>query len=135
MKKINILLKELDKLNLPKGSYVIIGSGPMWIRGIREIGDLDILIRKDIFNKLKASDNLDTSKHEYGHLMFGEIELAFTWQDSEEKAIKIIWDAEIIHDYPFAKLEYIIERKKEKNREKDQKDIKLILEYLKNHRQ
>lgn len=131
MTKINKLLLDLDKLNLPKDSYTIVGSGPIGIRWIREVGDLDLIVKKEIFDKLLIETQQDTSKHEYWHLVFDEIELGYTCQDSEEKAIKVILESEIINWYPFAKLEYIIERKKEKNREKDKRDIILIMEYLK----
>ena len=45
-------LNELEQLNLPKGKYVIFGSGPLSIRGLRENHDLDILVTEDLWNKL-----------------------------------------------------------------------------------
>jgi len=130
MNKIRTLLKDLDNLNLPEGSFVIGGSGPMGIRDLREVDDLDVIVKKEVFDKLKRESRQDTSGHKYGHLEFGEIEIGYTWQDSEEKAIKVINDSELIEGYPFAKFKYVVEWKKEMNRDKDQKDIKLISEYL-----
>lgn len=131
MTKIKNLLKELNKLNLPKWTYVIGGSWPIGIRNLREVDDLDIVVTKELFEYLRQKSNQDISKHKLGHLEFGEIELGYTWQDSEEKAIKVINDSEPIEWYPFAKLKYVLEWKREMNRDKDKKDIELVNSYLK----
>lgn len=36
------LFDELKKLNISMGEYAVFGSGPLWIRGIRESNDEDI---------------------------------------------------------------------------------------------
>ena len=59
----SILLKELAKLNLPKDKFVIFGSGPMAIRGIRNSEDLDILVKEDLWKELSNKYPLyDTKK-------------------------------------------------------------------------
>ena len=130
MNKIKTLLKSLDKLNLPQGSFVITGSGPIGIRDIREIDDLDVIVRKEIFDKLKHEHNYD-GKNIDGHLELGEIEIGYKWQDSEEKAIELLKDSELIDGYPFVKLKYIIEWKQSLAREKDKHDLEMIEKYLK----
>lgn len=46
------LLNEFKKLNLPKGEYLIYGSGPLGIREIRKIHDLDIIVKDSFYRKL-----------------------------------------------------------------------------------
>jgi len=50
--KIDILLAELDKLNLPDDQYAITSSGPLAIRGIREANDLDIIVTPKVWTEL-----------------------------------------------------------------------------------
>ncbi|MBU4381382.1 hypothetical protein L6255_02740 [Candidatus Parcubacteria bacterium] len=50
--KIDILLEELDKLNLPKDQYAITSSGSLAIRGIREANDLDIIVTPKVWKEL-----------------------------------------------------------------------------------
>ncbi len=42
--KIDDLLNELGALNLPSDSYIIVGSGQLVVREMREPNDLDILV-------------------------------------------------------------------------------------------
>ena len=53
-------LDELAKLGLPKYQFAIFGSGPMGIRGLRECDDLDIIVKPDLWNKLKDNIHLKT---------------------------------------------------------------------------
>jgi len=45
-------LDELRDLNLPKEEFVIFGTGPMAIRGLKENNDLDIVVCENLWNKL-----------------------------------------------------------------------------------
>jgi hypothetical protein len=42
-------------LNLPLGHYAITSSGPMGVREIREIGDIDLVVDDDLWNSLRAA--------------------------------------------------------------------------------
>lgn len=44
-------LHQLKNLGLPKGEFVIFGSGPLAIRGIRENHDIDILVTESLWKK------------------------------------------------------------------------------------
>jgi hypothetical protein len=127
------LLEELKKLNLPKGKFAIFGSGPMWPAGLKEPGDLDVIVTEDIFDdfRQKPEFKLGTEKGNYEYLERDGMEFCKNWYPGEEWGIeKLINEAEIINDLPFVKLEKVLKWKKIHNREKDQKDIELIEEYL-----
>jgi hypothetical protein len=48
------IIKEVKSLNLPIGQYVVFGSGPLQIHGIRESNDVDLLVLPGLFEKLKG---------------------------------------------------------------------------------
>jgi hypothetical protein len=127
------LLKELDRLNLPKDSYVIFGSGPMAVRGLKDTHDLDVLVTKKLFSKLREKFKQDTSKHPCGCLVIGNIEIGDKWQGESKKVLDYINDPDIIEGYPFVKLEYVLEWKESSDRQKDRKQVQIIKEYLNNN--
>ena len=45
----NNLFKQVRDLKLPAGKFVIFGSGPMGIRGLRKCEDIDIVVASDVF--------------------------------------------------------------------------------------
>ncbi len=50
--KFQELLAEFKKLKLPDEEYVIYGSGPLGVRGIREIHDLDVVVIDKLYQEL-----------------------------------------------------------------------------------
>jgi hypothetical protein len=44
--------KALKKWNLPIGKYAITGSGPLGIRNLREINDIDIIVTSELWDSL-----------------------------------------------------------------------------------
>ena len=128
------LLEELKKLNLPKDKYIIFGSGPMAIRGIRDSEDIDVLVTKALFEELLIKFPQDISNHPLGMMSIGDIEIGSSWQGNKSMTNKIIGDAEFIQGFPFARLGRVIKWKKDMGREKDKRDLKLIEEYLTKNR-
>ena len=131
--KIKDLLTELDKLNLPKDKFAITSSGPLGIRNIREINDLDIIVYPCLWQELSKrypiikEDNFESiyikniqilgPGSNFGNPKFGN-------------KIDQINNADLFDDYRFVKLETVLEIKKSQNRSKDIADVKLIKEYL-----
>jgi hypothetical protein len=133
---INDSLKQLDKLNLPKEQYVIVGSGALGARGIRESHDLDILVTKELWQKLRLTyeltkikpvENIDIGDIQIlGHgSMFRSLDIA-----SVEEIIKT---ADIIFDHKFINLNLLKKFKQKEGREKDINDVGLIDKYLSNN--
>ena len=131
----------LKKYNLPMGSYVIGGSGPLGIRGIREIQDVDILVsnelRDDLIKKYGMVDDGKVKK-----IVFPKDEIEAFWEGSfytQEKdkhaptVKQVISRAEIIDGLPFESLDDSIYFKRKLNRPKDLEDIKSIEEWKSKH--
>ena len=130
MAKSGLILKEFSKLNLQKDEYVIFGSGPMAIHGIKETNDLDVLVKKEVFEKLKSKYNQNNS-HPFGCIVIGNLEIGDNWQGDYEIVEKWISEAEEVEGYMFMPLSYVIEWKRMMGRDKDLKDIKIIEDFLK----
>jgi len=129
MKKILKLLEKLEKLNLPKDKFAVYGSGPLGIRGIREINDLDLIVTTNLWEKLSKVYPIEGSDDER-KIRIGEIEIV--GGPILYKAEKMIKEADIIDGVRYVNLETIMKCKRKMGREKDFKDIKLIKNYLKN---
>jgi hypothetical protein len=122
-------LKFIDKLinlNLDLNEYVIFGSGPLAIRNIRVNNDIDIIVKQDYWNYLTKLYNIK-SKSKF---VIGNIEICSDWLPYIDDLNKIFNSKEIINNFPYAKLEYVIEWKQKHSRKKDILDLKLIKDYL-----
>jgi len=129
------LFKKIKEMNLPIGKYVIFGSGPMGIRGLRECHDLDILVTEDVFNDYK--EKLDWKSKDFERdgryvemIEKDNIELYKIWGPGEWSDKELIESAEIIDGLPFARLDYFIKWKRISGRKKDLNDVKTIEEYI-----
>lgn len=130
---------DLKKLDLPAGHYAITGSGPLGIRNLRAIGDIDIIVSSELWDSLAAKfgivdeDGLLKISFPGGNVeAFGE--RSFDSEENEHDAPTIperIANAEMIEGLPFESLEYIIYFKRKMGREKDLNDIILIESSLK----
>jgi hypothetical protein len=47
------LFDEIKKLNFPNDKYVVVGGAAMAARGIKETGDIDIVVMPDLFDRCK----------------------------------------------------------------------------------
>lgn len=122
------LLNKLKNLNMPIDQYVIFGSGPMAIRDLRDCSDIDILVTDELWNKLKQKYRVIEN---YKIIIDDDIEIFSHWKPWLENKNEIIDNSEIIDNLPFVSLKYLLQWKKLMNRPKDNKDIKIIYEYLK----
>jgi hypothetical protein len=127
----NIFQKTKD-LNLPDGSYVVVGGGLLVALGLLEWDeDIDICVRSEIFEEFQAKgwDQEDWKgkpvlKHDIYDIGtgFGE------WSLEDLQA-----DAIVIQDVPFMSLDKLLAWKKQMARPKDLKHIALIESYQKTH--
>ncbi len=130
-KKIEKLLNEFRKLDLPDGKYAIYGSGPLGIRELRGINDLDVIVTDDLYQELKEKYPEDSKKK---RIKISEIEIypLSAWGPKFDGLKSTIQRAEIIRGLRFVCLKDLLEWKKKMDRPKDFKDIKLIKNYFKN---
>ncbi|MFZ2187855.1 MAG: hypothetical protein WAV46_04510 [Candidatus Moraniibacteriota bacterium] len=127
------LFQELKKLSFPAGEYAIFGSGPMWVRGIRESHDLDIIARGEAWEWAKANGQVtikENSELECAQFADGNIEVYQDWYPGKWDVDTLIESADMIEGIPFVRLASVIDWKKIMGREKDGEDLILIEEYL-----
>lgn len=125
------LLQKAKDLQLPMGQYALFGSTPLGIRGLRDCHDIDIIVTEDLWNKFKNENwEIITVNDSVQKLSKDDVEILKNWYPGEWDIKKLIEEAEIIDGLPFVKLEEVLKWKKLFNREKDQKDIKIIEEFL-----
>ena len=128
----------MRKLNLPIGQYAVTSSGPMGIRELREIGDIDLVLSDNLWTELaaiypiqvkngittlKISDDIEALGH-------GSI---FAAAQSGPSIAEQIAAAELIDGLPFVHLETILDFKRQMNRPKDAPDIEAIETWLANN--
>lgn len=130
------LFSDLKNLKLPLGQYAVFGSGPMGIRDLREIHDIDLIVTQELFDQFK--NNLDWEVkdiYENNDCFNGlinrklNIEMFTKWYTDWDTE-KLIKEAEMISELPFIKLEYVVQWKKQFASEKDLKDVELIKKFL-----
>lgn len=127
------LFDKLKKMALSRGEYAVFGSGPMWVRGIRESNDIDIIARGSAWEWVKENGTVGTKENsglEYVTFSDGDIEVYHDWYPGKWDIDALIDTAEMIEDVPFVKLEHVIDWKKKMGREKDAHDLDLIREYF-----
>ncbi len=118
----------VDKLELPKDEFYILGSGSLLLYGIRDVAhDLDLCVSEELFNILREKYNIDeSSKNACGFYSISEkIEVVVN--------PKYDFERDFIDGYPVEKLEKILKFKEIRNEQKDIKDIAKIKEYISLH--
>jgi len=77
------IIKKVKALDLPEGSYVVFGSGPLALAGIRDANDIDMLITPELFAKLELEGWQKISKGLGDEpLIHGDIEVHPNWDFS-----------------------------------------------------
>jgi hypothetical protein len=121
------LLEELKKLNFPKDQFAVFGSSPMAVRNIRDVDDLDLIVKPELWDELCKKYKNENNKV----IHIGRIDVFRHWEPWFDDIIPLIDTADIIDGIRYVKLDYLLKWKKAMNREKDQKDIEMINEFLK----
>jgi len=52
---LNEVVRTVKGLRFPEGSYIVYGSGPLALHGIRSVNDVDMLVTKQLKAELKSS--------------------------------------------------------------------------------
>jgi hypothetical protein len=131
------IFEEIAKLNFPPDQYIVVGSGIMAAKGIREAKDLDIIVTPELFEKCKAEDweLLPWTKEGIPGkewLKKGPVELfvQLSLKAGGVPAKELLKNAEIINGIPFITLKQHMEFKAEFGRPQDFADIEMIKKYL-----
>lgn len=133
MKK-NEIIEKVKALGLPGGEYVVFGSCPLAIAGIREAGDIDMLVSDSLWEQLKREGWQIVDKgpddKPLAHDVF-EVHNSWNFSSYQPTLKELLTSADVYDDIPFASLEEVRKWKTASGREKDLKDIKLIDAYYK----
>lgn len=127
------IFEKVKKLNLPKNKYTVFGGGVLEALEIRKSGDVDLVVTKDIYNKLKENGWKEKVRSdETKSLKENNFDIAVNLNCKGYKASTeyLLEKSSFIKGVPFVKLEEIIKFKKCRNSKKDKNDIKLIEQYL-----
>lgn len=129
--KFQELIERLKSLNLPPDQFALFGSGPMAVRGMREPGDLDVLVTKELFIELSKKYPADPSWHGGKIKAIAEDIDVYDATAAPIPAKVLIERADVFEGIRFITLEDTIAAKRVQNREKDLRDIEIIEDYLK----
>ncbi len=128
------IISQVKSLKLPEGSYVVYGSCPLALAGLRESNDVDMLVTREVFDELEKSGWPRSHKDKYDNpLTRGVFELHYNWNFSAYSPTleQLLSTATVVNGVPFASLDEVRRWKAASGRPKDLIDIKLIDDYLK----
>lgn len=105
----------------------------MGVRGIREIGDLDIIVYPEVWDELAEKHSVTTSG-DVESIHIGNIQVLGkgSWFTNPKygSVEEDIDNADVIDGIRYVSLEKILAVKKMKSRDKDKRDVVLIEDYL-----
>jgi hypothetical protein len=124
------IIARVKALNLPKNSYIVFGSCPLAVAGLREARDIDLLVSKDVFLKLKEAGWKELYKSANDkplvHDVFEAHHTQWHFSSHNPTLEELISTAIIIDSVPFASLAEVRKWKVSSGRPKDLIDIALI---------
>lgn len=122
------ILENLKKYNLENQDFIIIGSAALVLQGLKEkCNDIDIATSLKCNNFLLKNFKCDIETEIDGYKIY-IIDNIINFSTHYYEDFK----GNIIDGYSTQTIEEVLKLKKLLNREKDQNDIKLIIEYLNN---
>ena len=134
------LYEEINKLNLPKDHFMIVGSGIMSLKGIRDSYDLDLVISEELFEQLKNGPDFELRPwtrtgigREWLKNDIADLVVDMRIGDEIYDLQRLKLEGEKIDDMWFLSLKQLIDFKRVYGRQKDFDDIELIERYLLNH--
>lgn len=143
--KQNEIFRLLDSLNLSSNEYLIMGSGIMFVLGIRpfeELDDLDLFVTNSAFEKVKNLGEVQYDEEwdcKYVFLFDKKIEIWNGWGPGvySKTKQKIAYSFSDLHSrtiyigkYPFEDILDVLEWKIARGKQKDIKHIEMINKYL-----
>ncbi len=128
------LVEAIHSLNLPEGTYVVVGGGALTARDIRDTSDIDIVCLPQVFELFRLSPEWILKIRPDGkpglHKEHIELYLDVNSGNVQLEIQDLIRRAEMIDGIPFASLSDVRLFKQAYGREKDLHDIALIDQYI-----
>lgn len=126
-------LLELAEFDLPAQDSALFGSGPLLARGwIDEVGDLDILVRREAWSVAQERGTLThLEQYDVDIVTFGTFVTAGpTWGLGTFDVDQLIDTAEMVNGVRCVRLEHVIEYKQLAGRPKDLIHLAIIERHL-----
>ncbi|HEY9582777.1 MAG TPA: hypothetical protein VJK09_00490 [Candidatus Paceibacterota bacterium] len=128
------IIQKVKSLKLPSDSYVVFGSGPLVVAGIREASDIDIYVTPEIIEMKKAEGWKFLDKGGKDIPLVNDVfEMHTNWNfgTAYNPTFKEMKATATMHDgVLFASIHEVRKWKLASVRSKDLADIKLIDEFL-----
>lgn len=121
---------ELQELKLPTGHYAVTASGPLGIRGIRDVDDLDLIVDDELWEQLSQKHKPEGQRIQVSSNVEASREQGFEPDPSGPTVAEQINTAEMISGIPFVQLDHLIYWKTKMGRNKDKRDLELIRDWL-----
>ncbi|HEY4515371.1 MAG TPA: hypothetical protein VJJ22_04460 [Candidatus Paceibacterota bacterium] len=128
------IITKVKGLNMPRGSYVVFGSGPLVVAGIRLAQDIDLYVTKEVQKqKLKEGWQFVNKGGKDIPLTHDVFEMHTNWDFSSynPSLADLLSTAAIVDGVAFASLDEVRKWKVVSARPKDLADIILIDGYFK----
>jgi len=129
------LFDELRSLDLPASEYVVVASGPLGIRNLRAMGDIDILVSDNLWAELETKYDKVYDHEAYKIRISPSVE-AFCGSSfgpgipGSPTAAEQIAQSELIEGLPIQNINTALFFKKRGGRDKDMRDVELIETWL-----
>ena len=126
-------------LNLPVGQYAITSSGPIGVREVREIGDIDLVVVDDLWNELASAypiiqeQGVTKIRISQDIEVLGEDSFSEPRDTGQPSVAEQIARADIIDGLPFVSLRHVLYFKRKMGRKKDERDIAVLERLLDQH--
>ena len=123
------IIKSVKSLKLPKDSFIVYGSCPMALVGIRKAGDIDLYVTAGTLEELKKRGWKMVEKGiKDTPLVYGVFEAHDNWEFSEYRPtfLELLSRADLVEGIPFASLEDVRKWKLASDNPKFARDVELI---------
>jgi hypothetical protein len=129
------LFNELRLLNLPVDKYLVVASGPLGIRKLREISDIDIKVDDTLWAELlthfSTYEDNGIVKIKLSENVEAMYDGSFKQQPADApKMREQLQNVEFIDGLPVENIKILLYFKKLGVRDKDKADVKLIEDWL-----
>jgi|SRR5581483_11716072 len=127
------IIERVKALNLPADSYVVFGSCPLALAGIREAQDIDLYVRPEVLERFIQAGwkQVDKGPGDKPHVS-GVFEAHTTWGFSPyaPTLIQPLQNADVFEGVAFASLKEVRKWKVASGGKKHEADVHLIDDYI-----
>lgn len=127
------IIEQVKVLNLPADSYVVFGSCPLAVAGIREAKDIDLYVRAEVLERFIQAgwEQVEKGPGDKPHVS-GVFEAHATWDFSPYAPTldHLLQTADVFDGVAFASLEEVRKWKVASGGTKHEADVHLIDDYI-----